>query len=134
VMCHNGRPGSTLLALTTYNGVSRLTETDTGASIESLVRVSHIHMFGIPFILFLVGRIFIECSMSGTWKCAIITTSFLAMLLDIASWFLTKVMPGFAYLVMIGGGLMGLSLTVQILTSLYQMWIDELRVARFGRG
>ena len=36
-------------------------------------------------------------------------------------WF-TRLDPLFAYVVIIGGGLMGISVAFQILLSLYQMW------------
>ncbi|MFQ5519603.1 MAG: hypothetical protein ACE5E3_06350, partial [Mariprofundus sp.] len=53
---------------------------------------------------------------------------FLAILIDILSWYITKFIPGFSFVVVISGGLMGLSLAVQILVSLYQMWIYKPNV------
>ncbi|WP_239650107.1 hypothetical protein [Methylocucumis oryzae] len=47
---------------------------------------------------------------------------FAAMLTDVASWFITKATPSFAYVVVISGTLMGLSMSFQILLSIYQMW------------
>jgi uncharacterized membrane protein len=44
------------------------------------------------------------------------------MLADILSWFVTKILPGFAYVVFIAGALLYLSIAVQIVVSLYQMW------------
>ena len=54
-----------------------------------------------------------------------ITIPFLAIWLDIGSWWLTKYKPVFAYAVIIGGLLMGLSLAIQICFSLYEMWLKE---------
>ena len=104
-----------------------LTKVDEGASIESLVRVSHIHLFGIAFILFFVGRIFILCEMPVTIKRITVAIPFIAILLDILSWYATKAIPGFAYVVVIAGGLMGVSLSIQILVSLYQMWFIKVK-------
>jgi len=121
--CHSSEADMGLPPLTSYEEVMQLTHQDTGASIESLVRVSHIHLFGIAFILFFVGRIFILCEMSVTLKRITVAVPFLAIMLDIFSWYLTKAIPGFAYVVVIAGALMGISLTIQILVSLYQMWL-----------
>jgi hypothetical protein len=120
--CHSVEAEMGLPPLTSYDEVREVTHADTGISIQSLVRVSHIHMFGIAFILFLVGRIFVLCEMSVKLKRAMVIVPFLAILIDIFSWYLTKIIPGFAVLVIISGGLMGISLCAQILISMYQMW------------
>ena len=66
----------------------------------------------------------------GVTACAVVGESHLALhswpeegrlFLDIASWWLTKVSTGFAYVVMIGGVLMGLSFAFQWLVSFYQI-------------
>jgi hypothetical protein len=128
VMCHSGESGMGLPPLTNYEEVMKLTHSDTGASIQSLVRVSHIHLFGIAFILFFVGRIFILCEMPPMVKRVIVVVPFLAILLDILSWYATKIIPGFSYVVIASGGLMGLSLAGQILMSIYQMWFYKPKV------
>jgi len=123
IMCHSPESGMNLPSLTNYEEVMKLTKADTGASIQSLVRVSHIHLFGIAFILFFVGRIFILCEMAPVIKRVMVLVPFFAILLDILSWYITKIIPGFSYVVVLAGGLMGLSLVGQILVSLYQMWL-----------
>ena len=122
IMCHSAASGMGLPPLTSYADIKKLTKMDTGASFESLVRVSHIHLFGIAFILFFLGRIFIMCEMPVMLKRITVAIPFLAMLADILSWFATKVLPGFAYVVFYAGALLYLSIAVQILVSLYQMW------------
>ena len=47
---------------------------------------------------------------------------FAAMVIDVISWFITKNTPSFAYVVVFSGALMGLSMGLQILLSIYQMW------------
>ena len=126
--CHSEDSGMNLPPLTTYEEVMELTKSDTGASIQSLVRVSHIHLFGIAFILFFVGRIFILCEMAPIIKRVMVVIPFIAILLDILSWYLTKIIPGFAFVVVLSGGLMGLSLCGQILVSIYQMWFYKPNV------
>jgi len=128
IMCHSAESGMNIPPLTNYDEVMELTKSDTGASIQSLVRVSHIHLFGIAFILFFVGRIFILCEMAPMVKRVMVLIPFFAILLDILSWYITKIIPGFAYVVVAAGGLMGLSLAGQILVSIYQMWLYKPKV------
>ena len=46
------------------------------------------------------------------------------------SWWLTKYEPIFAYTVIVGGVLMGLSLAGQVAISLYEMWFPTIPEAR----
>ncbi|MCF6209029.1 MAG: hypothetical protein L3J61_06590 [Ghiorsea sp.] len=132
IMCHSQESGMPVPSLETYSDVMALTEMDTGASIPTLVRVSHIHLFGIAFILFFVGRIFLLCEMPVLWKRIAVVIPFVAIIIDIMAWYITKVVPGFAYVVVFAGGLMGLSLWLQILLSGYQMWFLKSKVKGEG--
>jgi len=122
IKCHSAGGMMKSVPLTDYNNVVKLTETDTGMSVQSLVRVSHIHLFGIAFLMFFLGRIFILCEMSVLIKRITVAIPFITVLVDILSWYLTKLSPNFAYLVIIAGALMGVSIMVQVIISLYQMW------------
>ncbi|MBF0282651.1 MAG: hypothetical protein HQM07_08825 [Zetaproteobacteria bacterium] len=113
IMCHSPESGMNLPPLTSYENVMKLTKVDTGTSIQSLVRVSHIHLFGIAFILFFVGRIFILCEMPVLVKRITVLIPFFAILIDITSWYITKFIPGFSYVVIAAGAMMGLSLGAQ---------------------
>ena len=86
------------------------------------MKLSHIHLFGIGILLLAVGLIF-RLSVMRTWlKVSLIVLPFAAMFADILAWFLTKWDPVYAYVVVIGGGLLGVSLIVQVLVSLWQLW------------
>ncbi|NJA07764.1 hypothetical protein HC024_18800 [Methylococcaceae bacterium WWC4] len=121
VHCHNPAANPSLPNLSDYAGVSEVAHAG-GASVPTLVRVSHIHLFGIAFILFFIGKIFLLCDMNIYVKRVAVVIPFLAMLLDVASWFITKNISQFAYVVVLSGGLMGFSMGFQILLSIYQMW------------
>ncbi len=127
VVCHSPESGLGLPPLTSYEEVKALTTMDTGASIQSLVRVSHIHMFGIAFLLFFVGRIFILCELPVLFKRVLVAIPFITMITDIFGWYLTKFYPGFAVVVVVAGALMGISFMLQIAISLLQMWIWKPR-------
>ena len=121
VMCHTPSINPSLPNLTNYEGVSEVAKPG-GVTIPTLVRVSHIHLFGIAFILFFIGRIFLLCEINVYVKRIAVVIPFAAMLLDVVSWFITKSIPEFAYVVILSGALMGISMGMQILLSIYQMW------------
>jgi hypothetical protein len=121
VLCHAPSVNPSLPDLTHYATVSEVAHAG-GASIPTLVRVSHIHLFGIAFILFFIGKIFLLCDLNNYIKRVTVIIPFAAMLLDVVSWFITKTTPSFAYVVVYSGALMGISMGLQILLSIYQMW------------
>ena len=121
ILCHTPSINPSLPDLTKYAGVSAVAHGD-GTPIPTLIRVSHIHLFGIAFILFFVGKIFILCDMNVIVKRVAVVIPFVGMLLDVLSWFITKSIPDFAYVVVASGALMGFSMGMQIFVSLYQMW------------
>jgi len=120
--CHDGS-NPHLPNLTSYDGIKKVAAVDTGVSIGTLVRVSHIHLFGLTFIFFIMGTIFSHAYLRRTWiKCVVMATPFIAIFLDVGSWWVTKVSEPFAYFVIIGGALMGVSFAIQWMVSMYQLW------------
>ncbi|MBA5864162.1 MAG: hypothetical protein GDA65_15815 [Nitrospira sp. CR1.1] len=120
--CHSASAGTGLPPLTSYAEASTYTEVDLGQSIKSLVRASHIHLFGMSFIFVLTSLIFVFSEIPASVRALLVAIPFLAIWLDIGSWWFTKHNPIFAYIVIGGGVLMGLSLALQIGVSLYEMW------------
>jgi len=54
-----------------------VTEADTGTPIATLIRVSHIHLFGITVIFFVMGLMFSHAYVRPVWfKCAVIALPF----------------------------------------------------------
>lgn len=124
--CHDGS-NPHLPKLTSFEEITKLTERDEGATIPTLVRVSHIHLFGITFIFFIVSSIFTHAYIRPLWlKCVVIILPFLTILTDIFSWYLTKMIPGFAWFIIGSGVLMGLSFATQWIVSIWQMWFYTL--------
>jgi len=120
--CHNGATPS-LPDLLSFEKISAYVEIDSGMSLPTLIRVSHIHMFGILFIFFIMGIIFFHAYVTPLWlKGLILVTPFAAIIIDIFSWYLTKIHPGFAWVIVISGGFMGLSFAAMWIISFYQMW------------
>lgn len=122
VMCHSVTPG--IPDFTRYEEVKKVAAVNTGASIQSLTRVSHIHLFGIAFIFFFVGFIFSFAVGVPRWlKILAIVTPFGFLILDVLSWWLTKWNPVFAWLTIIGGLGYSVASTFMWFTSMYQMLI-----------
>lgn len=120
--CHTGSD-SGLPLLGSYADTRPLVETDHGVSFSSLVRVSHIHLFGMTMIFAIMGFIFSHAYVRQRYfKSTLIALPFLAMLIDIGSWWLTKISLVFAYAVVAGGVVMGISFLLQWLISAHQIW------------
>ena len=123
--CHDGS-NPHLPNLDGYDNVRKVTERDTGTALFTLVRVSHIHFFGLTFVFFILGTIFSHAYVRPVWfKSAVVVMPFIALTLDIGSWYFTKLYHPFAWVVMIGGGLMGLSFAYMWIVSMYQMWFTR---------
>lgn len=120
--CHTPAAGLNLPDFSTYEGLHTYATVDTGMSLASLLRVSHIHMFGISLLLFVLGWIFIQSQVNVWFKRFLVVSPMLAMFVDILSWFLTKWDSHYAIVVVVAGAVLGFSMGAQILISLYQIW------------
>lgn len=121
--CHDEESG--LPQVAKHEVAKSLAEVDQGASFTSLTRVSHIHLFGISFIFLFVGWIFGMAEFNQRWKLILISTPFAFLVLDVASWWLTKFWPGCAWFTMIGGLGYSLAAMVMFATSFAQMWLPR---------
>lgn len=99
-----------------------------GMSIDTLLGLAHIHILGMFSMFWVIGFIFAHSTIALKWRIFWIVLPFAGFMIDVAGWFLTKlVMESFVYEVIIGGALMMTSMGIMILISLYQMWITPLR-------
>ena len=124
LICHDGS-NPHIPNLSGYDNVKKVTEADTGTPISTLIRVSHIHLFGLTFVFFIMGQMFSHAYVRPVWfKCAAIVTPFVAIVTDVSSWYFTKLFHPFAWLVIGGGGLMGLSFAFMWVVTMYQLWFS----------
>jgi len=123
IACHSAKSGLPVPPLTSFEEVRKVARVDTGPTLSALARVSHIHLFGISLIFVLTGAIFAMSRLPSGWRVAIIVLPFVSIWADIGSWWITKYRPTFAYIVLSGGALMGVSLAVQLLIPLWEMWV-----------
>lgn len=127
--CHSATSGLPVPALTSFEEVSKFAQVDTGPTLTELARVSHVHLFGISFIFLLTGAIFALSEMALTWRVLILALPYLTIWADIGAWWITKYEPVFAWVVVIGGVVIGLTLAAQIFVSLWEMWLSGRRPA-----
>jgi len=123
VMCHN-EGASGIPDFTDFEALKELTKQDEGATFASLTRVSHIHLFGISFIFMFVGLIFTFAETStNKYKCIAIGMPYIFLVVDILSWWLTKLHPIFAWLVIFAGGGMAIAFAFMWTVSILEMWL-----------
>lgn len=133
VACHSAQSGRGIVPLTTFQEVRKLTQAGAAPSFNQLARVSHVHLFGISMIFLLTGAIF-SLSATPSWlRVSLVGLPFLAIFADIGAWWVTRYEPVFAYVVVIGGAVMGAALAGQILISLWEMWISPWTGASASR-
>jgi hypothetical protein len=124
--CHDGS-NPHLSNLDGYEKISEVVAQDTGADLFTLVRVSHIHLFGLTFIFFILGFIFSHAYLRPLWlKLVIIAAPFAGVIMDVLGWYVTKVFTPFAWVVLIAGVINGLSFAAMWVVSMYQMWFYRL--------
>jgi len=122
--CHDGS-NPHLPNLNGFENLKKVTVQDTGTDVFTLVRVSHIHLFGLTFVFFIMGLMYSHAYVRPVWfKCTVMAAPFLAIILDISSWYLTKLFHPFAALVILSGGLMGVCFAFMWLTTMYQLWFS----------
>jgi len=120
--CHSPASGLKIPDLSTYAGIQVVAKVDTGESLHTLVKLSHIHLFGIGLVALGIGLVFRLAAVATWLKATLMVSPFVAIVADILAWFLTKWDPVYAYTVVAAGGLLGLAWAGQMLISLYQLW------------
>jgi len=121
--CHDGS-NPHIPNLGRFDEMQKLSERDTGPAIMTLVRVSHIHLFGLTFIFFILGTIFSHAYVRPVWlKCTVVALPFLCIALDVTAWYVTKVFHPFALVVMLGGAAYGACFAFMWVVSMYQLWV-----------
>ena len=124
MICHDGS-NPHLPNLNGYDNLKKMAEQDTGTDVFTLVRVSHIHLFGLTFVFFIVGLIYSHAYVRPVWlKCGVIALPFVAIVLDVSSWYFTKLYHPFAGVVIFSGGVMGLCFAFMWVVSMYQLWFS----------
>ena len=98
-----------------------------GPSIGKLARFTHYHAFGCTVFSFLLSMGFLFTSFSPAIRLFVADLPFIAMFIDITSWWVTRLSSAtLAYTVYLGGMLMAISLAVIIIGSIYDIWFSPV--------
>lgn len=101
------------------------TRINKGVPVSRLITLSHIHMISIGMIFALTGAIFLFTPINEKLKIALLIFPFGSLMMDIFSWWLTKLVPIFAITVLVGGIFSVIAFLIQFVISILAMWSGE---------
>lgn len=108
--------------VTNYSETKALTAVDEGIDIKALARMTHVHVFGIPLLFYILGALYVRTRFPEKVKAVIVVLPFIGVFMDILHWWLTKASPGFAFGIVISGGLMSTGFVLQWSMTLWDIW------------
>ena len=123
--CHSKAVKMADVVTEEYGDLQPLLARDTGKSVSRLLSLSHTHLLATIPIMFLMTLVFSFTGFSEVVKIVVMGFGFVAVIADIGSWWVAKVMPWGASLVVGGGAALGLSFAALILLPLYDMWLRK---------
>jgi hypothetical protein len=122
--CHDGS-NPHIVNLSGYDNLKKVTELDTGTDVWTLIRISHIHLFGLTMVFFIMGLMYTHAYVRPVWlKCLVVALPFVFLMTDILSWYITKLFHPFALVVMLAGGLMAVCFALMWVTTMWQLWFS----------
>lgn len=119
--CHDAE-GSYFPPLTSYAEVAAIAKPGGGVSVQKLARQTHVHLLGIPMLLFIMASMFVRTRFSEKLKSALIVLPFFGVLFDVAHWWITKLDPDAAAGVVFGGILMNAGFAAQWFMTAYDIF------------
>ncbi len=91
--------------------------------LDRLVMLSHVHLLGMPLIVFPAAWIFSQSQFGERFKATLIGAAFLGIVLDVGSWWGLRYVGGMMVAPLIlGGALLGVSFASMTLLSLMTIW------------
>ena len=88
-----------------------------------MAKQAHVHLFGIGTFLAIVSLIF-ACTSFRPWiRNTVISVSWIALILDVLCWWLTKYELSFAYVIVGAGAAMSSSAIAMCALSMLDLWI-----------
>jgi hypothetical protein len=133
--CHGGS-NPDLVDLSSYEGVKAVAAVGVGESAATRIRDSHIHLFGMTFIFFVVGLMFSHACLRPVWfKSAVVAAPFALIAIDVVSTDLIKFWRPFAAVTIASGAAMAACFAFMWLVTLCQLWFfrpPEALLRRLG--
>jgi len=91
-------------------------------SLTKLAQTTHVHLLGFSMLYGMTGLILAFSSYPCWLKVILCPLPLVAQVIDISCWWLARIDPMFAHVIMITGGIVALSLVSQIILSLLDMY------------
>ena len=114
--CHVEGGEKSDLPFTTYEQVLPVAEVGRLKPIAPLLITAHNHLFGFAVLALLLSLLLCMTRVEGPLRLLLIVAASGGAALDIAAWFMTRAWGSpFEYLIMLGGGLFGISTTLMAL-------------------
>jgi hypothetical protein len=123
--CHSAEAAVAGVVTADYADLKPLLAQDRGKSWSRLVTLSHTHVPAVLSVVFILVLIFSFSRYPQVLKAVVMVFSVLAILADVGSWWLAKLSPALAILVILGGICMALSFLVLIVLSFVDMWFGK---------
>jgi hypothetical protein len=123
--CHSAEAAVADVVTASYADLAPLLKRDTGKSVSRLVSLSHTHVLATLPVIFLLVFIFSFARYPQGLKGLVMVFASLAILLDVGSWWLAKLSPALAVLVLLGGLSLAVSFLVLIVLSLLDLWFGR---------
>lgn len=120
-------PEYALVAVTAAPVISQETEIMhiSPSTVERLVLVTHMHILSIPVFTLIVAALFMGTGWGSRFKLLLGPLPMLAIVIDMASWWLARPIEGFIYLIAAAGALFGVSYGAQIVLVVFSLWFGK---------
>jgi hypothetical protein len=97
-------------------------ESSGGMPLRGLAQTTHVHLLGFSMLFALTGLVFSFTSYPLWMRAVFGPFTLVAQVIDISCWWLGRLNPLFAQVILITGGLVALGLLIQILGSLFNLF------------
>jgi hypothetical protein len=91
-------------------------------SLQKLAQTTHVHLLGFAMLYGLTGLILAFTTYPGWLKLILCPLPLAAQLIDISCWWLARLDPMYAHMIMYTGGIVALGLVLHIVLSLLNMY------------
>jgi len=118
--CHD--EGGYFPRLETYEDIAPLASPDSGVDVKRLAQTTHVHLLGMPLLFYILGALFVRTRHPEKVKAILVAVPFVAIVWDIAHWWITKLNPEGAAGIVFGGALMSLGFALQWFLTFYDVW------------
>ena len=123
--CHSAEAAVAGVITASYADLKPLLAQDTGKSWPRLVALSHTHVLSTLAAIFILVFIFSFSRYPQVLKGIVMVFSVLAILVDVGSWWMAKLSPALAVLVLLGGLALAVSFLALIVLSFVDLWFGK---------